>query len=176
MGFTPLEGLVMATRSGSVDPGLLVWLLDHSGMPPAQLATALEHESGLLGLAGTDDMRQVVERAALGEDMAELALDVYVHRLRASIGAMTASLGGLDALVFTGGVGEHSPEVRTRTASGLAFLGLAINGVRNAEADGDFEITADGASVRTLVIRSREDLEIARQVRDVLGGSGAAVS
>jgi len=169
MGFTPLEGLVMATRSGSVDPGLLLWLLDHSGMPAAELATALEHESGLLGLAGTDDMRQVVERAGLGEDMAELALDVYVHRLRAGIGAMTASLGGLDALVFTGGVGEHSPEVRARTTSGLGFLGLAIDGVRNVEADGDIEITADGANVRTLVVRSREDLEIARQVRGALG-------
>jgi acetate kinase len=173
MGFTPLEGLVMATRSGSVDPGLLLWLLDHGGMPPAALATALEHESGLLGLAGTDDMRQVIERAAVGDDMAELALDVYVHRLRAGIAAMTASLGGLDALVFTGGVGEHAPEVRARTASGLAFLGLAIDTVRNADADADadIEITADGASVRTLVIRSREDLEIARQVRDALGGS-----
>jgi acetate kinase len=170
MGFTPLEGLVMATRSGSVDPGLLLWLLDHGGMPPAELATALEHESGLQALAGTDDMRQVIERAALGDDMAELALDVYVHRLRAGIAAMTASLGGLDALVFTGGVGERSPEVRARAASGLAFLGLAIDEVRNAEADGDIEITADGANVRALVIRSREDLEIARQVRDVLGG------
>ena len=159
----------MATRSGSVDPGLLFWLLDHSGIAPAELATALEHESGLLGLAGTDDMRQVVERAGLGENMAELALDVYVHRLRAGIGAMTASLGGLDALVFTGGVGEHSPEVRARTTSGLGFLGLAIDGVRNVEADGDFEITADGANVRTLVVRSREDLEIARQVRGALG-------
>jgi acetate kinase len=170
MGFTPLEGLVMATRSGSVDPGLLLWLLDHSGMPPAELAVALEDESGLLGLAGTDDMRQVLEHAALGEDMAELGLDVYVHRLRAGIAAMTASLGGLDALVFTGGVGEHSPEVRARAAAGLAFLGLAIDGIRNAQAEGDVEITADGANVPTLVIRAREDLEIARQVRDVLGG------
>jgi acetate kinase len=169
MGFTPLEGLVMATRSGSVDPGLLLWLLDHVRMPSTELAAALEHESGLLGLAGTDDMRQVIDRAALGDDMAELGLDVYVHRLRAGIAAMTASLGGLDALVFTGGVGEHSPQVRARTASGLAFLGLAIDGVRNAEAAGDIEITADGADVRTLVIRSREDLEIARQVRDALG-------
>jgi acetate kinase len=171
MGFTPLEGLVMATRSGSVDPGLLFWLLDHGAMPPAELATALEHESGLLGLAGTGDMRQVIARAALGEDTAELALDVYVHRLRAGIAAMAASLGGLDALAFTGGVGEHSPEVRARTASGLAFLGLAIDGVRNAEAAGDVEITAGDADVRTLVIRSREDLEIARQVRYALGGN-----
>jgi acetate kinase len=176
MGFTPLEGLVMATRSGSVDPGLLFWLLDNSDMHPAELATALEHESGLLGLAGTDSTRQVVERAARGEDMAELALAVYVHRLRAGIGAMTASLGGLDALVFTGGVGEHSPEVRARTASGLAFLGVAIDGIRNADADGDIEITADGAHVRALVIRSREDLEIARQVRGALGGSSSRSS
>ena len=109
MGFTPLEGLVMATRSGSVDPGLLLWLLEDGGQDPGAVAHALEHESGLLGLAGTADMREVLARAQEGEHAATLALDVYVHRLRAGIAAMAVALDGLDALVFTGGVGEHAP-------------------------------------------------------------------
>src|SRR5262249_347104 len=122
MGFTPLEGLVMATRSGSVDPGLLLWLLEREALTTAGLAGALEHQSGLLGLSGAGDMREVEARAAAGDAAAGLALEVYVHRLRAGIAAMTASLGGLDVLVFTGGVGEHSPEVRGRAADGLGWL------------------------------------------------------
>jgi acetate kinase len=158
MGFTPLEGLVMATRSGSVDPGLLLWLLEETGMAERDLARALEHESGLLALAGTDDMREVVQRGGL-------ALDVYLHRLRAHIAAMTAALGGLDALVFTGGVGERSPEVRAGAAEGLGFLGVAVDAQRNGR--GDEEIGA--GPVRVLVVEAREDLEIARGTRRVLG-------
>jgi acetate kinase len=160
MGFTPLEGLVMATRSGSVDPGLLLWLLDETGMAERDLARALEHESGLLALAGTADMREVVARGGL-------ALDVYLHRLRAHIAAMTAALGGLDALVFTGGVGERSPEVRAGAADGLAFLGVGVDPDRNARGDEDI-----GAGlVRVMVVEAREDLEIARGTRRVLGAS-----
>jgi acetate kinase len=158
MGFTPLEGLVMATRSGSVDPGLLLWLLEETGMAERELARALEHESGLLALAGTADMREVVARGGL-------ALDVYLHRLRAHIAAMTAALDGLDALVFTGGVGERSPEVRAGAAEGLGFLGVAVDPERNAR--GDEEIGA--GEVRVLVVEAREDLEIARGTRMVLG-------
>jgi acetate kinase len=168
MGFTPLEGLVMATRSGSIDPGALLWLLERSDMSERELAAALEHESGLLGLAGTADTREVIRRAAAGDEGAELALEVYVHRLRAGIAAMTASLGGLDVLAFTGGVGEGSAEVRTRAVGGLAFLGLAIDGDRNGLTDGDANVTASHAGAVTLVIRSREDLQIAREVRAVL--------
>ena len=171
MGFTPLEGLVMATRSGTVDPGLVLWLTEHAHMPPSELAATLEHRSGLLGLAGSDDMRVIVERAAAGDADATLALDVYVHRLRGSIAAMTASLGGLDALVFTGGVGEHSAVVRAMTADGLAFLGIALDGARNQAGDGggsDREIGAGGTPVRVLVITAREDLQIACEVRAVL--------
>jgi acetate kinase len=123
MGFTPLEGLVMATRSGSVDPGLLLWLEEHAGMPPPELAAALEHRSGLLGLAGTADMRAVVAAADAGDGDARLALEVYLHRLRAGIAAMAASMGGLDALVFTGGVGENASTVRRLAVEGLAFRG-----------------------------------------------------
>jgi acetate kinase len=169
MGFTPLEGLVMATRSGSVDPGMLLWLLEHERLSAAALADTLEHRSGLLGLAGSADMREIVGRACTGEPSARLALDVYVHRLRAQIAAMAAALGGLDALVFTGGVGEHSPEVRSQTAAGLAFLGVVLDDARNRDTATDAEIGADEAPVRTLVLTAREDLEIARQVRAVLG-------
>ena len=150
MGFTPLEGLVMATRSGSVDPGLLLWLQQQEGVSSDEMAQALEHESGLLGLAGTADMRELLAR---DDDDARLAIDVYVHRLRAGIGAMAAALGGLDALVFTGGVGENSARIRELACEGLSHLGVG-----GAE---------DG--VRVLVVRAREDLEIARQVRALLG-------
>jgi acetate kinase len=169
MGFTPLEGLVMSTRSGSVDPGLVLWLEEHAGMPPAELAAALEHRSGLLGLAGTGDMREVLAAAAGGEASACLALDVYVHRLRAAIASMAAAMDGLDALVFTGGVGERSPEVRSRAAAGLAFLGAGVDERRNAEVDDDADVSVGGARVRTLVVRAREDIEMARQVRETIG-------
>ena len=174
MGFTPLEGLVMATRSGSVDPGMLLWLLEHERLTAAELADALEHRSGLLGLAGSADMREVLERATATErtelgERAQLALDVYVHRLRAGIAAMAAALGGLDALVFTGGVGERSAAMRERAASGLAFLGVALDRALNTEAEPDAEVSGVDAPVRTLVIAAREDLEIAWQVRALLG-------
>jgi acetate kinase len=174
MGFTPLEGLVMATRSGSVDPGLVLWLAEQAGTPPAELAATLEHRSGLLGLAGTADMREVVARASAGEPDARLALDVYTHRLRASIAAMAAALGGLDLLVFTGGVGENSPEVRSEAAAGLGFLGIRLDPGRNA-ADGDpadREIGHPGAPVRSFVVAAREDIQIAAQVRAVLACPG----
>jgi acetate kinase len=169
MGFTPLEGLVMATRSGTVDPGLVLWLAEHAGMPPAEVAATLERRSGLLGLAGTADMRVILASAEAGEPDARLALDVYVHRLRSSIAAMTASLGGLDAVVFTGGVGEHAPLVRALTADGLGFLGVELDPARNADGPEDRELSPDGARVRAFVLTAREDLEIAHEVREVLG-------
>jgi acetate kinase len=169
MGFTPLEGLVMATRSGTVDPGLVLWLEEHVGMPSQELAATLEDRSGLLGLAGTADLRTILEREAAGHADDGLAVGVYLHRLRGAIGAMAASLGGLDALVFTGGVGEHAPSIRGRAADGLAFLGVGLDTEANASAEPDVEVTARGAGVRTLVIAAREDLEIAHQVRSVLG-------
>jgi acetate kinase len=170
MGFTPLEGLVMATRAGSVDPGILLWLLEHEQLSTGELADALEHRSGLLGLAGSPDMREILDRAGRGDPAARLALDVYVHRLRAAIAAMAAALDGLDALVFTGGVGEHSTEIRAQAAAGLGFLGVAVDGDRNAQSQVDCEIGAQGATVRTLVLTAREDVEIARQVRELLRG------
>ena len=168
MGFTPLEGLVMATRSGSVDPGMLLWLLEREQLSVTEMADALEHDAGLKGLAGTQDMREVLSRADAGDESARLALDVYVHRLRAGIAAMAAALGGLDALVFTGGVGERSAEARAQTAAGLAFLGVSLDSSSNEDTHGDGEIGAHGAQVRTLVLTAREDIEIARQVRTLL--------
>ncbi|HEX7298289.1 MAG TPA: acetate/propionate family kinase [Solirubrobacteraceae bacterium] len=164
MGFTPMEGLVMATRSGSVDPGLVLWLLRRGVAAPA-VERGLDREGGLRGLAGDADMRAVLAR---DDQDAQLAVDVYVHRLRACIAAMAAAMDGLDALVFTGGVGEHAPAIRARVAAGLAFLGVALDAGANAAASGDAEIGAPGAAVRTLVVTAREDLEVARQVRALL--------
>jgi len=166
MGFTPLEGLVMATRSGSVDPGLLLWLQEQASLTPQQMADALEHESGLAGIAGTPDMRELVAR---DDADARLAFDVYVHRLRAGIGAMVAALGGLDALVFTGGVGEGSPRVRQAACEGLGHLGVALDGGRNETVNRDGDIGTEASRVAVLVIRAREDVEIARQARALLG-------
>lgn len=168
MGFTPLEGLVMATRSGTVDPGLILWLLQQGGLAPAEVGEALEHRSGLWALAGTADMREVVAASSRGEEPARLALEVYCHRLRAGIAAMAAAMGGLDALVFTAGVGENAPTVREAATAGLGFLGVAADAAANARARPDAEITAPGAGVRTLVIRAREDLQIAREVRRLI--------
>ena len=168
MGFTPLEGLVMATRSGTVDPGLLLWLLERESLTERELAEALEHESGLLGLAGSADMREILARRTAGDEQAQLAFDVYIHRLRAGIAAMAASLGGLDVLVFTGGVGERAPAVRATAADGLAFLGVALDDGRNQAASPDAEIGVEGAPVRSLALLAREDLEIATQVRRAL--------
>ena len=169
MGFTPLEGLVMATRSGSVDPGLLLWLLERADMDEREMAHALEHESGLAGLAGEGDMRAVLAAADQGDDRSRLALDVYVYRLGTGIAAMAAAMGGLDALVFTGGVGERAPTIRAAATGRLAFLGIEVDADANRSAAGDAEISAAGAAVRALVITSREDLEIAHQTREALG-------
>ncbi len=169
MGFTPLDGLVMATRSGSVDPGLVLWLEEHVGTPPAELAATLEHRSGLLGLAGSADMRTVLERADAGDEPARLGRDVYLHRLRASIGAMVAALGGLDVLAFTGGVGENAPAIRSGATEGLGFLGVAIDPEANAAARVDARVEAAGSRVAVVVVAAREDLEIAHEVRGLLG-------
>jgi acetate kinase len=141
MGFTPLEGLVMATRAGTVDPGLLIWLQRHAGVSADELEDALEHRSGIAGLSGgSGDMRELLAAADGGDERARLAYDVYIHRLRASIAAMAAAVGEPDAIVFTGGVGEHAGRVRDDAVAGLAAA----------------------APARVMVIGAREDLELAR--------------
>ncbi|MCW2526210.1 MAG: acetate/propionate family kinase [Pseudonocardiales bacterium] len=169
MGFTPLEGLVMATRSGTVDPGLVLWLEEHEGLSPHEVARALEERSGLLALAGTADMREVETRAGRGDADAVLALAVYSHRLAGGIAAMAAAAGGLDVLVFTGGVGERSARVRRNAADRLGFLGVAI-GPGNESGLPDLEISGGSAAVRTFVITAREDIEIAGEARSMLDG------
>jgi acetate kinase len=176
MGFTPLDGLVMATRSGSVDPGLVLWLETHAGLTPETLASHLEHQSGLVGLCGLADMRAVLAAEAAGDDRAGLAVSVYLHRLRAGVASMAAAMGGIDALVFTGGVGERAPTIRSRTATGLGFLGVAVDPEGNATAEPDAEVTASGATVRTFVVAAREDVQIARSVATVLDQRGPAPS
>ena len=170
MGFTPLAGLVMQTRSGSVDPGLLTWLLEHGGVGVAELNDTLEHQSGLRGLSGTSgDIREVLEGRAQGDADCAVAFDVYVHTLVREIGAMAASAGGLDLLVFTGGVGEHAPDVRAAAAERLAHLGVAVDPSANAAATGDADLTAPGAPVATVVVTADEAAEVARLTREVLG-------
>jgi acetate kinase len=172
MGFTPLEGLVMATRSGSVDPGLLIWLLRDARLTVAELGDGLERSSGLAGLAGlpggSGDMRDVQAAASRGDPDARLAIGVYLHRLCGEIAAMAAAMNGLDALAFTGGIGEHDPALRAAAATGLAFLGVAIDEDSNNAAQGDADISGSGSAVRTAVITAREDIEIARQTRAAL--------
>ncbi|MFZ2012947.1 MAG: acetate/propionate family kinase [Nocardioides sp.] len=172
MGFTPLAGLVMQTRVGSVDPGILLWLLEHGGVDVETLGGVLEHQSGLKGLSGTSgDLRDVLAARAAGDTDAVLAFDVYVHRLVREIGSMVASAGGLDLLVFTGGMGEHSPEVRAATTDGLFHLGVEID--PEVAVDGDTVVTRDGARVHTVVVAAAEDLEVARETADVLGATGS---
>jgi acetate kinase len=168
MGFTPLEGLVMATRSGTVDPGLVLWLEEHERLSPREIAVVLEERSGLLALAGTADMREVEAGVERQDESAVLALGVYLHRLAAGIAAMSVAMGGLDAVAFSGGVGEHSPVIRARIAARLGFLGLSVDAGRNDIAQSDTDVTAEGAQVSTLVITAREDLQIAREARSVL--------
>jgi acetate kinase len=168
MGFTPLEGLVMGTRSGTVDPGLLLWLVQRGGVEVGDLAVVLEQYSGLKGLSGlSGDLRDVLERRG-DDEHAALAYDVFVHRLRREIGAMTASAGGLDVLVLTGGIGEHASVVRSDVVGGLGYLGLAVSEYLNAAVSGDADISTELAVVRTVVVAASEETEIARQTVAVL--------
>lgn len=169
MGFTPLEGLVMATRCGDLGPGALLFALDH-GLDLPEAAEDLEQRSGLLGIAGsTGDMRQLLAAREAGDEAAGLAIAVYLHRLRAKIAGMVASTAGTDALVFTGGVGEGSGTIRAEACASLDWLGVILDQEANNATDGaDAEISAPGASVRTLVIHAREDLQIAHECRRLL--------
>jgi len=169
MGFSPLEGVPMTTRSGSIDPGALLYLLRERGLSVADLDHALEHESGLKGLSGrSGDVRELEQAEASGDERARLALGVYVHRIAAAVAASAAALGGLDALVFTAGVGEHSAAIRERVCTRLAFLGLALDSAANAFADADADVAAPGSAVRVHIVRAREELVIARAVRTLL--------
>jgi acetate kinase len=163
MGFTPLEGLMMGTRSGSVDPGILTYLMRRGQLTGQQLDDMLNTKSGLLGISGiSGDMRQIVAAMKDGHPRAKLAFEIFVHRLQAGIAAMIAALGGIDAFVFTAGIGENSPEVRGAACANFTFLGLKLDGAKNEESSLDQDISISDSSVRVLIVRAQEDWAIAR--------------
>jgi acetate kinase len=169
MGFTPLEGLVMGTRSGDVDPALVPHLHRHLGWAVADIERDLNRGSGLKGLAGENDFRELERRRAAGDEAAQLAFDVYCHRLRKYVGAYYAVLGGIDAVVFTGGVGENAATVRSAALTGLSGLGIEVDAERNDEAGGTARVVSpDGAAVAVLVVPTDEEREIATQTLEVV--------
>ncbi len=163
MGFTPLEGLMMGTRSGSIDPGIILYLL-HQGVAATEIDHILNQQSGLKGISGgSGDMREITASIAKGEKRAQLAFDIYAHRLRSYIGAMLASLRGLDALIFTAGVGENSAPLRAAVCEGFAFLGMKIDTTKNENKPVDADIATPDSRIRILVIQAQEDWAIARE-------------
>jgi acetate kinase len=170
MGFTPLEGTVMSRRSGSVDPGALLWLQQFHDVSPAEMSSALERDSGLLALCGVADMREIERRAEADDAASAAALDVYIHVLCRTIGAMAASLDRIDAMVFTGGVGEHSALIRSRVCARLHILGIPA---APDAADGDTVIATSSTGTAVVVVAAREDAEMAREARRLLGWSSA---
>jgi acetate kinase len=164
MGFTPLEGLMMGTRSGSVDPGILTYLMRQGKLQGEEIDAVLNHKSGLLGISAlSGDMREILVARNKGHSRAKLAFDIYVHRLQAGVGAMVAVLGGIDALVFTAGIGENSPDIRAAACMQLGFLGLTLDLAANANVSSDADIATADSRVRILVIRAQEDWAIARE-------------
>jgi len=165
MGFTPLDGLMMGTRSGSVDPGILTYLVREKKLDGKALDEILNSKSGLLGISGVSaDMREVIAAMKSGDRRAQLAFDIFVHRLGAGIGSMLAALNGADAIIFTGGIGENATEVRSATCNQLSFLGLALEPAKNAQnLTADVDISTSDSAVRVLLIRAQEDWAIARE-------------
>lgn len=170
MGLTPLEGLVMGTRCGDLDPAVHFYLAKKTGRPFEEIEGILNRESGLKGICGVNDMREIQDRAQGGDAQAELALEMFCYRVRKYIGAYYAALGWADAIVFTGGIGENSAAVRTRSCEGLSAFGINIDErMNNADAAGIREIQTKGSRVRILVIPTNEEHEIARQTVEVIG-------
>ncbi len=174
MGFTPLDGIIMATRSGTIDPGTLLFLVRH-GIEVEDFYDTLEHRSGMLGVSGVSgDVRDVMDQAARGNARARLAYDMFLHSVTRLTGGMVAALEGIDALTFTGGVGEHQAVVRRDIAEALAYLGVALDEEANLRGAGDREIGDPAAAVRVTVVRSREDLSVLRGVKVFLDRQGPA--
>ncbi|MER8225242.1 acetate kinase [Streptomyces sp. NPDC094143] len=173
MGLTPLEGLVMGTRSGDMDPAVIFHLMRVGGMSADEIDTLLNKKSGLIGLCGDNDMREIRRRVDAGDERAELAFDIYIHRLKKYIGAYYAVLGRVDAIAFTAGVGENAAPVREAALAGLEELGIAVDGERNAvRGDGARLISPEGARVAVAVVPTDEELEIATQTYALVNGSG----
>lgn len=171
MGLTPLEGLVMGTRSGDIDPAVTFHLVREAGMDVEDVDHLLNHRSGILGLSGVRDMRELHRLVGEGDEPAKLALDVYVHRLRKYVGAYAAVMGGIDVLTFTAGVGENDAVTRAAVAEGLGFLGIEVEPTRNDSMSRDTrQISPEGAAVAVLVVPTDEELAIARQTMELLHG------
>jgi acetate kinase len=166
MGFTPMEGLMMGTRSGSIDPGILLYLQQSGRLSTEELDHALNHQSGLLGVSGiSSDFRQVERASMKGDERARLALDIFADRVRGAIGALAVNMSGIDVLVFTGGIGENSSSLRTMVCKGMECLGLRLDSERNNKCQPDCDIADKGSSVRILVVHTNEELLIAREAR-----------
>jgi acetate kinase len=171
MGFTPLDGLMMGTRSGSVDPSILTYLMRQSTMTGDEMDDTLNKKSGLLGISGvSSDMREIMSAIQQGNQRAKLAFDMFVHRLQQGIAAMAASLQGIDVLIFTAGIGEHSPEIRAATCKGLAFLGIHLDPDQNAASSGDQQISAGDSKVKIFIVRAQEDWAIAKACAGLVAG------
>ena len=177
MGFTPLEGLMMGTRSGSIDPGALLHIEQRHGLSPAELEHILNHDSGLLGVSAVSaDMRQVLNAAESGNNQARLAIKIYSHRVRQAIGALTVTMGGVDAVVFTAGVGEHAWQIRQAVCHGLDCLGLHPDPHKNENCQADADISAAGSPASILVIATQEHLTMLDEVCRVLSVDGRKAS
>jgi len=175
MGFTPLDGLMMGTRSGSVDPGILTYLVREKKLDGKALDELLNSKSGLLGISGISaDMREIIAAMKSGNQRAQLAFDIFGHRLRAGVGSMLAALNGADAIVFTGGIGENSPDVRANACNRFSFLKLTLDSTKNFAKPVDTDIASPESAVRILVIRAQEDWAVARECWKLFSRTSAA--
>jgi acetate kinase len=168
MGFTPLEGLVMGTRSGEIDPAIIPFLMKKEGMSPDQIDSYLNKQSGVLGISGvSSDFRDIEDASEHGNERAQLALDIFAYKVRKFIGSYAAAMGGVDAIVFTAGLGENSPSMRDQVCNGLEFLGTRIDPEKNNVRGKAKEISVDGARVKIYVIPTNEELVIARDTKTI---------
>jgi acetate kinase len=172
MGFTPLEGLVMGTRCGDLDPAALLHIMGREELGPAELNAMLNKHAGLLGISGvSNDMRALLEAEAVGNERAKAAIDVFCYRLRKYIAAYVGALGGVDAVAFAGGIGENAPGIRQRATQGLDAMGLALDPARNEQLRGtEGEISPAGAVARMFVVPTNEELLIARDTFCIVSG------
>jgi len=171
MGLTPLEGVLMGTRSGNVDPAVLQFIMNHDGLTADEMLQMLNKQSGLLGISGiSSDMRDVEDAAAKGNEQAQVAIDILIHGIKKYVGAYAAIMGGADVIVFTGGIGENSPELREKVLDGLAFMGASIDPNKNCVRGSECDLSAEDSKVKVLVIPTNEELVIARDTLAIMNG------
>jgi acetate kinase len=169
MGFTPLEGLVMGTRCGNIDPALITYIMGKEGLSLVEMNTLLNKHSGMIGLSGeSSDMREIEEAVAEGNKKAIIAFDIYNYRIKKYVGAYAAAMGGIDALVFTGGVGENSPLTRKNVCENMQFMGMEIDLEKNQNAKGEIDIASEKSKVRIFKIPTNEELVIAKDTEQIV--------